>query len=55
MTFACWSPGRRRPCKAAGPIAAEHFEFCDEAGRTGLRDVTEIAPALVNNPFWDFW
>jgi hypothetical protein len=37
------------------PIAAEHFAFSDEAGRCGLRGVTEIAPALVNNPFWDFW
>jgi hypothetical protein len=41
--------------QAAGSIAAEHFAFSDEAGRTGLRGVTEIAPALVNNPFWDFW
>jgi hypothetical protein len=41
--------------QAAGPIAAEHFAFSDEAGRTGLRGVTDIAPALVNNPFWDFW
>jgi hypothetical protein len=36
-------------------IAAEHFAFSDEAGGMGLRGVTDIAPALVNNPFWDFW
>jgi hypothetical protein len=41
--------------EAARPIAAEHFAFSEEAGRTGLRGVSEIAPALVNNPFWDFW
>jgi len=41
--------------EAAQPIAAEHFAFCDEAARMGLRGVSEIAPALVNNPFWDFW
>ena len=35
-------------------IAAEHFAFADEAHR-GLRGVPEIARALVNNPFWDFW
>jgi hypothetical protein len=41
--------------EAAWPIAAEHFAFSDEAGRTGLRGVTQIAPALVSNPFWHFW
>ena len=41
--------------EAAQLIAAEHFAFCDEAARMGLRGVSEIAPALVNNPFWDFW
>jgi hypothetical protein len=41
--------------RAAQQVAAEHFAFSDEAGRTGLRGVTEIAPALVNNPFWDVW
>ncbi len=42
--------------RAAGrwPTAAR-FAFCDEAARMGLRGVSEIAPALVNNPFWDFW
>jgi hypothetical protein len=25
------------------------------ASRMGLRGVSEIAPALVGNPFWDFW
>jgi Domain of unknown function (DUF4253) len=40
--------------EAAQRIAAEHFAFCDEACM-GLSDVSEIAPALVNNPFWDFW
>jgi hypothetical protein len=40
--------------EAAHPIAAEHFAFADEAHR-GPRRVPEIARALVNNPFWDFW
>jgi hypothetical protein len=44
-----------RTLEAALRIAAEHYAFCDEGGRTGLRGVDEIAPALVNNPFWDFW
>ena len=39
---------------AAQPIAAEHFAFSDEAHK-GPRHVGEIARALVNNPFWDFW
>jgi hypothetical protein len=41
--------------QAAQRIAAEHFALSDEAGRTGLRGVAEITPALVSNPFWDFW
>jgi hypothetical protein len=40
--------------QAAQPIAAEHFAFSDEAHK-GLREIPEIARALVNNPFWDFW
>jgi Domain of unknown function (DUF4253) len=39
---------------AAQPIAAEHFAFSDEAHK-GLPGIPEIARALVNNPFWDFW
>jgi Domain of unknown function (DUF4253) len=39
---------------AAQPIAAEHFAFSDEA-HYGLRGVPEIARAIVNSPFWDFW
>jgi len=40
--------------EAAQPIAAEHFAFADEAHK-GPQHVGEIARALVNNPFWDFW
>ncbi len=40
--------------QAAWPLAAEHYAFSDEAFR-GLRTVPEMASALVNNPFWDFW
>lgn len=40
--------------QAAYRIAAEHFAFSDEA-QCGLRMIGEIARALVNNPFWDFW
>ena len=40
--------------EAAHRIAAEHFAFADEAHK-GLRGVGEIALAVVNNPFWDFW
>jgi hypothetical protein len=39
---------------AAQPIAAEHVAFSDEAHK-GLRGISDIARALVNNPFWDFW
>jgi hypothetical protein len=39
---------------AAQRIAAEHLAFSDEA-QIGLRGIPEIARALVNNPFWDFW
>lgn len=42
------------PCIDRGS-ADEHFVFCDEGARMGLRGVSEIAPALVGNPFWDFW
>jgi hypothetical protein len=44
-----------RTLEAAQAIAAEHFAFCDEGARMGLRGVSEIAPVLVGNPFWDFW
>jgi hypothetical protein len=47
----------RRPpqtLEAAQRIAAEHFAFSDEA-HGGLRGVPEIARAIVDNPFWDFW
>jgi hypothetical protein len=40
--------------EAAHPIAAEHVAFSVEAHK-GLRGIGEIARALVNNPFWDFW
>lgn len=40
--------------EAAQRIAAEHFAFADDA-LMGLRGTGWIAPALVNNPFWDFW
>jgi hypothetical protein len=40
--------------ETALPIAAEHFAFSEEA-HGGLRYVDEIARAIVNNPFWDFW
>jgi hypothetical protein len=40
--------------QAAQRIAAEHLAFSDEA-QIGLRGIPQIARALVNNPFWDFW
>jgi hypothetical protein len=40
--------------EAAQQIAAEHIAFADDAHQ-GLRRVGEIARAVVNNPFWDFW
>jgi uncharacterized protein DUF4253 len=43
-----------RTLRAAQPIAAGHFAFSDEA-RKGPRHAGEIARALVNNPFRDFW
>jgi Domain of unknown function (DUF4253) len=41
--------------EAALPLAAEHQAFCSECGRRGLTDVSLIADALVDVPFWDFW
>ena len=40
--------------EAAQRIAAEHFAFADEAHK-GPGYVSEIARAILNNPFWDFW
>jgi hypothetical protein len=40
--------------EAAQPIAAEHMAFSDEAHK-GPNRIPEIASAIVNNPFWDFW
>jgi Domain of unknown function (DUF4253) len=40
--------------EAAQRIAAEHSAFSDEA-HGGLRGIPEIAAAIVDNPFWDFW
>jgi hypothetical protein len=43
-----------RSLEAARRIAVEHWVFSDEA-HIGLRGIDEIARAIVNNPFWDFW
>jgi hypothetical protein len=43
-----------RTLEAAQRIAAEHFVFSDEA-HIALRGIADIARAIVNNPFWDFW
>ena len=40
--------------QAAQRIAAEHLAFSDDA-QIGLSRIPDIARALVNNPFWDFW
>ncbi|WP_342782046.1 DUF4253 domain-containing protein [Trebonia kvetii] len=40
--------------QAAQRIAAEHMAFSDEAHK-GPTWIPEIARAIVNNPFWDFW
>ena len=44
-----------RTLEAALPLAAEHKAFCSECGRRGLTNVSLIADALVDVPFWDFW
>jgi hypothetical protein len=43
-----------RTLEAALPLAAEHQAFSDECGRRGLTQVSMIADALVDSPFWDF-
>jgi hypothetical protein len=50
---------RKRPNIAAGesrrsirPIAHAHAH---DAAQIGMSGIPEIARALVNNPFWDFW
>jgi Domain of unknown function (DUF4253) len=40
--------------EVAQRLAAEHFAFADEA-HIALGRVDDIARAVVNNPFWDFW
>ena len=40
--------------EAALPVAAEHLAFSDDAHK-GCQGIADIARAVVNNPFWDFW
>jgi len=40
--------------EAAQGIAAEHYAFADTVHK-GPSWIGEIARAIVNNPFWDFW
>lgn len=47
-----------RPPRTRGTaekIAAEHSVFCTECAGRGLRDIDQIADALVGAPFWTFW
>jgi hypothetical protein len=43
-----------RTLEEALPIAAEHVVFSDKA-HVEREYVSQIAAAIVNNPFWDFW
>jgi hypothetical protein len=43
-----------RTLEEALPIAAEHFVFSDTA-HAECQHVSDIAAAIVDNPFWDFW
>jgi Domain of unknown function (DUF4253) len=47
-----------RPPRTRGTaekIAAEHSVFCDECAGQGLRDIPQIADALVGASLWTFW
>jgi Domain of unknown function (DUF4253) len=44
-----------RTLEHATQIAAEHSVFCDECAGQGLREIPEIAVALVAAPIWTFW
>ncbi len=44
-----------RTLEAAQAIAAEHYAFCTECAGQGLREIPEIAAALVDSPIWAFW
>jgi len=44
-----------RTLEHATQIAAEHSVFCDECAGQGLRELPEIAAALVSAPIWAFW
>jgi hypothetical protein len=44
-----------RTLEHATRIAAEHSVFCDECAGQGLREVPDIAAALVGAPIWTFW
>jgi hypothetical protein len=43
-----------RTLEEALPIAAEHVVFSDKA-HAECEYVSQIAAAIVDNPFWDFW
>jgi hypothetical protein len=43
-----------RTLQEALPIAAEHMLFSDKA-HAECDYVSDVAAAIVNNPFWDFW
>ena len=43
-----------RTLEEAIPIAAEHVVFSDKA-HAECEYVSQIAAAIVDNPFWDFW
>jgi len=44
-----------RTLEHAARLAAEHSVFCDECAGQGLREVADIAAALVGAPIWTFW
>jgi hypothetical protein len=44
-----------RTLEHATRLAAEHRVFCDECAGQGLREVPDIAAALVGAPIWTFW
>lgn len=44
-----------RTLEHATQLAAEHSVFCNECAGQGLKEIPDIARALVRAPIWTFW
>jgi hypothetical protein len=44
-----------RTLEQATLIANEHWAFADEFNGEAPTGLSDVAPAIVGRPFWDFW